>query len=170
MPLQGEFHRNYWENSDTRTTPVGTARLLAFYPAWQGSVVLGSILGGAAPYFERFWDRLGWWFRAQPRVMALDPEQRLVLLKTLEALEHPAFPLAQKAVRKTAVTIGFNRPESWTELSRTMKRSAGAAENTYRHMEACRLLQSNLLTSTLTNPQTNLMVELAYHGFAARGK
>jgi hypothetical protein len=170
MPLVGEFHTKYWENSDTSVTPVAPARTPWQYPAWQSGIVLGSILGGAAPFFERFWDRLKWWFRAQPRVMALDPEARLVLLKTLDALEHEAYPLAQKAVRKTATTIAFNRPESWTELGRTMKRSAGASENIYRHMEACRLLQSNLLTSTLTNPQKNLMVELAYHGFAARGK
>lgn len=170
MPLVGEFHTKYWENSDTATTPVVVNRFVGFYPAWQGGVVLGSLFGGTVPFFERCWDRLSWWWKAQPRVMRLDPEARLVLLKTLDAIEHPAYPIARSAVRKTATTLGFNRPEAWKELSRELKGSAGHAENAFRHLEACRLVRANLLNSTVTNPECHLIVELAYQGFGARGK
>lgn len=170
MPLIGEFHTFYWENSDTTVVVVAKASGIGFYPAWQTSVTLGSLFGGAAPFVERFMDRLRWWGRSQPRVMRLDPEARLVLMKTLDALEHPAYPLARASVRKTAVTLGFNRPEAWKELSRELKGSAGHAENAFRHLEACRLTRANLLNSTVTNPECHLIVELAYQGFAARGK
>lgn len=170
MPLIGEFHTKYWENSDTSTTPIITAPRVRQYPAWHGSVTIGSLFGGTAPFFERLWDRLKWWWRVQPRVMALNIEDRLVLVKTLDALDHPAYPLARMAVRKTATTLGFNRPEAWTQLSRELKASAGQSENAYRHLEACRLTRANLLSSTLTNPECNLLVELAYHGFAVKGK
>lgn len=170
MPVVGEFHTKYWENSDTAVTPVGVAPLVRQYPAWQRNVVIGSLFGGLAPFFEHAWDRLRWWFKAQPRVAQLDPEARLVLLKTLDALEHPAYPLARAAVRKTATTLGFNRPEAWKDLSRELKASAGHAENAFRHLEACRLTRANLINSTVTNPECNLIVELAYVGFATKGK
>lgn len=91
-----------------------------------------------------------------------------LLLKTAKLLRHPAYPAAQAAVRKTATTLGFNRPEAWQGLSRQMKSSPGSAENTYRHMQACQWTKLGA-SSTLTNPDCNLLVELAYHEFAERG-
>lgn len=170
MPLQGWAHKFYWENSDTVVTPIAVAPLVRQYPAWQASVTIGTMFGGLVPFFERLWDSLCWWSRTHPRIMRLGREDRAVLLTALNALEHPAYPLAQAAVRKTATTLGFNRPEAWTQLSRELKASAGQSENAYRHLEACRLTRANLLNSTLTNPECNLLVELAYHGYAARVK
>jgi hypothetical protein len=84
-------------------------------------------------------------------------------------MNHPAYPFAQEAVRKTATTLGFNRPEAWQGLSRHMKASPGRAENVFRHMNACQIVR-NTAPSTLTNPDCNLLVELAYHDFAMKGQ
>lgn len=167
MPLQGWAHTFYWENSDTAV--IGVKRMIGHYPAWQtAAVTLGIGLGGMLPIWERFWDRVRWCWRAQPRCARLDAEQRRVLLKTLDALEHPAYRIARSSVRKTATTLGFNRPEAWKELSRELKGSACHAENAFRHLEACRLVRANLIDSTVTNPECHLIVELAYQGFSAR--
>jgi hypothetical protein len=90
------------------------------------------------------------------------------VLERVEALrQHPAYPCALEAVQKTATTLGFNRPEAWQGLSRHMKSSAGRAENVFRHLEACRLTRE-ASPSTLTNPDCNLLVELAYHEWSRR--
>lgn len=84
-------------------------------------------------------------------------------------LNHPAYPFAVEAVKKTATTLGFNRPEAWQGLSRHMKASPGRAENVFRHMEACRITRETC-GSTLTNPECNLLVELAYHDWVVSRK
>lgn len=103
----------------------------------------------------------------EQRVQALNAERRAVLQRVLTAVESEAYPKAREAVRQTAQTLGFNRPEAWKDLSRHMKASQGATENTYRHLKACSLLRAQM-SSTLSNPDLNLTVELAYHGFASR--
>ena len=97
-----------------------------------------------------------------------DDEQRAALARTMDALDHAAFPVAKQAVRATAVTLGFNRPEAWVNLSRRIRASQPEAENMYRHMHACVLVRDTALPSTLSNPELNLVTELAYQGFAAR--
>lgn len=169
MPLQGEFHTFFWENSDTSVAPVRVTR--GGYPVWQASVItLGFGFGGLLPWWERLIDRLGWFWLVFRRTVRLDRERRLTVIKVIEALEHATYPTAQRSVRKTATTLGFNRPESWKELSRSLKSEPGQAENAFRHLEACRLVKVNQVTSTLTNPQLHLMVELAYQGFGILGK
>lgn len=126
---------------------------------------MGIGLGGAVSIYERTVDWCRWFWRLFRRSVRYDAEQRAVIVKTLDAIDHPAFPIAQKAVRKTATTLGFNRPEAWKELSRELKGSAGHAENAFRHLEACRLTRANLMDSTVTNPECHLIVELAYQGF-----
>lgn len=169
MPLIGEFHTFYWETSDTSVTPI-VATPAGGYPTWQ-SVTIGSGLGGLEPYYESAKDAIAWFWTLFKRSRTLDKGGRAAVLRALDAVQHPAYPLAYAAVKKTATTLAFNRPESWTELSRGLKRDMGSAENTYRHLEACRLLKSNLLNSSLTNPQTNLIVELAYQAYAGtKGK
>jgi hypothetical protein len=173
VPVVGEFHTQYWAVTDTAVAPKPGGAGRPGYPMWQSGpniVVLGVAFGGLAPFFERFWDRLQWGWRTVGRVLRLGATQRPALLRVLDALEHPAYPPARLAVRKTATTIGFNRPEAWLDLGRAMKRDAGEAQNTYRHMESCRLLRANLLNSTVTNPQCHLIVELAYQEFAAKGR
>lgn len=109
---------------------------------------------------------------AHPRLKrkAAEPvEVPMLLTKAASLLNHPAYPVAQAAVRKTATTLGFNRPEAWQGLSRQMKASPGYAENIYRHMQACQWTKAEA-PSTLTNPDCNLLVELAYHEFGLRGE
>ena len=87
------------------------------------------------------------------------------LLRAAMLLEHPAYPVALEAVKRTRETVGFHKPESWQGLSRQMKASPGAAENIFRHMHACQYTRSHA-PSTLSNPDCNLLVELAYHEMA----
>jgi hypothetical protein len=165
MPVIGEFHEQYWDISSTAVTPI--ARPAAGgYPQWQTSVTLGSVFGGALIFWERFVDWVGWAWTLLRRSHRYDWERRAVVLHALDALEHPAYPIARLSVRKTATTLGFNRPEAWKELSRELKGDPGRAENAFRHLEAMRLMRANNIQSTLANPQANLIVELAYHGFA----
>lgn len=108
----------------------------------------------------------------QPRIKRtvaapIAPPELLTRMAVL--LTHPAYPAAQAAVRKTARTLGFNRPEAWQSLSRQMKASPGYAENIYRHMQACQWTKA-AAASTVSNPDCNLLVELAYQEFAARGE
>lgn len=167
MPTQWA-HTFYWENSSTSATPVVTASYSG-YPPWQtAGVTLGIGLGGAVGYFERVWNWLAWAWMVIRQSVGFDPERRAIVRQTLRALQHPAYPIARSAVRKTATTLGFNRPEAWKELSRELKGSAGHAENAFRHLEACRLVRANLLNSTISNPECHLLVELAYHGFTAQ--
>ena len=103
------------------------------------------------------------------RLAALDPERRAVVERTVSLLESPHYDIARKAVRETATTLGFDRPEAWKDLSRHMKADNGRTQNVYRHLKAMRLLRE-YAQSTFTNPEANLLTELAYTGFAAMGK
>lgn len=166
MPLVGEFHQKYWNLSDTNLPPVHFGR--GGYPIWQASVITPSLLGMLGAWLDTKLEQFRWWRAIYRRISVLDRERRAVVLLTLEALEHPAYTSAQVAVRQTATTLGFNRPEAWTELSRQMKGAPNRSENVYRHLLACRKVDTALRAqgSTLTNPELNLTTELAYHGFA----
>lgn len=167
MPLVGEFHTQYWEFSDTTAAPVHIGR--GGYPVWQASVIVPSLLGMLGAWWDTQWERARWFVRFMRRVHRLDVERRAVLLLTLDRLESPAYAVAQRAVRETARTLGFNRPEAWKNLSRALKDSPGRAENTFRHLEACRRLRE-ASGSTLSNPVQHFTTELAYQGFAERGR
>lgn len=166
MPTVGLYHTKYWEFSDTTVAPVHIGR--GGYPIWQASVIAPSLLGMIGAWLDTRLAQWRWWRAIYRRVTALDHERRQVLLHTLDALEWPAYTAAQTAVRQTAVTLGFNRPDAWTELSREMKHTAANAENTYRHLLACRKVKTTMQAqgSTLTNPQLHLVTELAYDGFS----
>lgn len=161
-------HQNYFNNSSTAVAPTFAASA-GGYPPWAtGAVTLGIGLGGAVVFWERSVDWLRWFWTLLRRSFRYDRTRRETILKALDALEHPAFPVAQSAVKKTATTLGFNRPEAWKELSRELKGDPGRAENAFRHLEAMRLVRANLMDSTVTNPQMNLIVELAYHAFTVK--
>jgi hypothetical protein len=131
-------------------------------PSWSARSSAGSRCIG-----KRVCDWIGWAWTLIRRSYRFDPERRAIVKQTLAALEHDAFPTAQRSVRKTAVTLGFNRAESWKDLSREIKSDPGRAENTFRHLEAMRLTRVNNIGSTMTNADQNLIVELAYR--ASRG-
>lgn len=169
-PLVGECHTKYWEFSDTNAAAVHLGR--GGYPLWQASVIVPSLFGVIGAWIDTRWAQLQWHWRLLRRTHRLNDEQRAVLLYTLDTLEGPAYVRAQDAVRVTSKTLGFNRPEAWKGLSRHMKDDAGRAENTFRHLEAMRLLRiaNAAAGSTLTTPQQSFVVELAYQGYALRGR
>lgn len=168
MPTIGLYHRFYWEFSDTKAAPVPIPSK-GGYPLWQAGVIAPSLLGMLGAWIDARWALLQWHWRLATRVHRLSRESKAVVLKTIDALEHPCYPHAQTAVRKTATTLGFNRPEAWGGLKRELKASPGRAENTFRRLNACSLLR-DLSPSTLANWDQNLFVELAYHGYTVTRK
>jgi hypothetical protein len=177
LPTIGSFHTFYWENTGGEAPPGGTTNTWG-YPHWQrGGVVLGSMFGGLTPWMERleariarWWDQSRWIGKTIYRVAKLHGEHRDVFLRVLDALNDRDYLLAQQAVRKTATTLGFNRPGAWKDLGDALKKSPGNAENTFRHLNAVHLLKANAIDRELTNPESHLLIELAYQAFAARGK
>lgn len=165
MPLVGEFHEKYWNLSDTNLPPVHLGR--GGYPGWQAGSIAPSLFGIIGAWIDARWSLFKWHWRLATRVHRLTTEQKKVLLITLDALESPWYSAAQSAVRKTAVTLGFNRPEAWKQYSHAIKASPGRAENIFRHVRATELARESM-TSTITNPPLNLVTELAYHGFAVK--
>lgn len=166
MPVQGWGHSQYWTHSDTLVTPV--RKSIGGYPAWQASVTAGTLFGG----LQAWWEWLVTFVRFYRRLSRLDDERRQTVLKVMDAVEAPVYALAQQAVRETAVTLGFNRPQAWVALSHTLKDHHPWAENAWRHINAMHLMTEAAQAhgSTVTNPERNLLTELAYHGFALRGQ
>jgi hypothetical protein len=116
--------------------------------------------------------RLGALLAEAGRLRRLDPVSRAVVSRTLDALESPHFAVAQAAVQQTALTDGFTRPDAWRPLSHLLKADQGRAENMYRHLKS-REMTRHLVReggSTLTNPQTGLLVELAYQAYSITGR
>lgn len=174
MPTVATFHTHFWENTGVDAPPAPEPVLVWGYPHWQRSVTVGSLFGGLTPWMERleariaqWWDRSRWVGRTIYRVSKLHGEHRAVFLRVLETLEDRDYPLARMAVRKTATTMRFNRPEAWKTLGDALKKSPGNQENTFRHLNAVHLLQENAIDRELTNPEAHFLIELAYQGFAA---
>lgn len=186
MPTVGIFHTHFWENTGGPSAiPSGPPPLWNF-PLWQSAGLHLVIWGVPLPSWtgiqeraravrdairhwvhERRLDAQAWRICRRIRTQP-DGDEALTVLQ--RALDSHAYPLAAYAVRKTATTLGFNRPEAWLELSRAMKRDPGSAENQYRHMEAVRLVRVNALAKPVGNPEANLLVEIAYQVFALKGK
>lgn len=160
--------QNYWNLSDSNAPPPAVPGR-GGYPMWQASVVAPSLLGAIFAWWDVQYARVVWFIGFLRRVHRLDPERRTVLLRTLDTLEHPAYPTARVVVRETATTLGFTHPEAWKDLARHMKADNGRTENVYRHLRAMARLRE-LSPSTLSNPQQNFLTELAYQGFSVLGK
>jgi hypothetical protein len=79
-------------------------------------------------------------------------------------LEDPVYCEARKAVKLTATTLGFNKPNAWAVLGHQLRARPHWAENQWRHLHA--MAQIDLATDGWSNPDRNLIVELAYLGFA----
>lgn len=167
MPLIGEHHTRFWAFSDTNAALVHVSG--GGYPGWQAGVITPSLLGLIGAWIDTHLERLQWLWRVGSRLHRLPGESKAVVLIALDALESPHYPHAQAAVRQTATTLGFNRPEAWKDYARELKSDQGRMENVYRHLKACHLLRE-AASSTLTNPQQNLLAELAYHGFTVTRK
>jgi len=163
MPTIGEFHAKYWGRK-FNAPPV--PRIPQAYPGWQGSVILPSLFGVIGARWDAWRAQLRWWWALYRRISGLGALQQQVLLKALTLLESPAYGAAKTAVRATAVTPGFNRPEAWLDYSREVKSEPNRAENMFRHLRAMRLVRD--AQPGLSNPDQNLLVELAYHEYAIR--
>lgn len=170
MPVQSWGHSHYW--AGPTSSQVGPPNVPIYitsgYPSWQGGVVLASGFGGVGARLAVWWVQWRWLWRFGRRVQALAAPDRVVVERVIGAMETPVWPLAQASVARTAHTLGFNRPEAWIALHRMLKHDHVENENRFRHLEACRLLRGNLVTSTLSNPECHLMVELAYHRYTVR--
>lgn len=93
------------------------------------------------------------------------PTERLRVLRTvITTLDSPLYPVAKRAVRETSQTLGFNRPEAWVPYSRELKSEPARAENVFRHLHCMRLIR-DYSGVTLSNPEQNLLAELAYHEY-----
>lgn len=169
MPVQSWGHSQYWATLSTVVPPPPTPIISrGGYPGWQASVA-GSLFGALHAHLVACWAEVRWYLRLFRRVRALDAERLAALAAAFHALESPAFPSALTAVQQTATTLGFNRPEAWKPYSHAIKASPKRAENVFRHIRACEETRA-ALSSTLSNPECNLLVELAYHAFARKGR
>ena len=167
-------HRAYWAASDTAVAPVRISR--GGYPGWQQTqqraVFLASVFGALQALYDRVRERLRLWWRLTLRIERLSLDRRALILYTLETIDRPAYVEAQHAVKATATTLGFNRPEAWKGLSHAIKRDPGQAENTFRHLNACEILdrESRAHGSTLSNPERHFLVELAYQDYGLKSR
>lgn len=172
MPTIGAFHGFYWMTGDAAPGPPAGGVSPPVYGTWQASVVVGSLFGAIGARWDAFRAAVRYWWGLKTRIERLDGERRAVLFATLDLLESVHFPRAQVAVRETATTLGFTRPEAWLALSRAIKADPGRAQNVFRHLEAMRRLRvaSDAAGEVVSNPVQNFAIELAYQGFARMGK
>ena len=171
MPVQSWGHSQYWTATDTAVTPVVPTSGQPGYPLWQGGVVVMPSAFGAVAAWAGIWSqrvRIMWRFAAH--MIGMTREQQAVVWRCVEAVDAPSYHVARGSVKRTATTLGFNRPEAWGDLKAELKRDAGNCENTFRHLHTVNVLRQNLVGSTLTNPQAHLLVELAYQGYSMRIK
>lgn len=169
MPILSWGHAQFWDGRpSTGVPPPSTEISQGGYPLWQSSVITASLFGVIGAWWDGLRARLRWWWRFDCRIAKLDGERLAVVFRVLDLLESPLYPLAQEAVRGTATTLGFNHPEQWKSLGRALKDDAGRAQNTFRHLEACRRTRETARAagSTIAHAHEQLLVELAYHDFA----
>ena len=166
MPVQSWAHSHYWAGAPSTVVPPpnNPIDMDAGYPAWQGSVILGSAFGPLGEWIAHHWRRLVWLYRFAQRVDRLPGPDRALVERVIRVTETSAWPVAHAAVKTTATTLGFNRPEAWLPLHRALKENRKENENRFRHLEACRLLRATA-GSTFTNPECHLIVELAYQRY-----
>ena len=174
MPIQAWAHEAYWgqDQSTVVIPPPPPVISKGGYPGWQASVILPSMFGAIGAWID------GWvaWYRAwrdiYDRVNRLPRNRRMLLWHVLTVLESPEYDHAKTAVRLTATTLGFNRPEAWKDYGRALKDDARRAENVFRHIRATQLLQESFAqaesstNSRLTNPEKDLLAQLAYQEYA----
>ena len=186
MPVLSLAHSKFWRPRNNVVVVGPPDQAPAYYPAWQASVITGSILGGLQLFWERFAYACRWWLTAwrwskEPRRVeallgvadeawqALTPDQRRAMTQALRVVRSPDFHKAQMAVFATSRAEKFNEHQAWSEVSDALaKGGRGVAENMWRHMHALQAITA--LTPDLPNPDRNLLIELAYHEFAASGR
>lgn len=163
MPVQSWAHSQYWRFDDgVGPPPAQPSR--GGYPAWQSSVIAGSLLGSLQAWYEHaLW--IWTWTR---RLWGIPVERQRLLERIVVLTEHPAYPDAREAVTETAHVLGFNKPGAWGPLGHSLKERTDWAENTWRHLDAMKRLDAVATARgwRLTNPEKNALIELAYQSYA----
>ena len=173
MPVQSWGHSQYWAGGDG-PPPTGAPVSVGGYPGWQTAARTQTVTGSAFGPLQWLWERatgaVWWWWRWLDigwRARRWGTDRQWILVDVINTIEHPMFPYAIEGVVKTAKTPGFARPEAWARLSHKLKERGTWAENAWRHMNACDVMAERIAregdgTFPVSNPNMNLMVELAY--------
>lgn len=182
MPVISWAHSTYWRARANTPPPPGLSGRSG-YPAWQAVIITASLFGALQDYWERLLYAFGWflkawrgqaepstehaWLMAEWDRCAMD--QRCALRHVFWAVHLPEWPVAQDAVLETSHTLGFNRHEAWIKLGHALKENAGWAENAWRRLNALKLMDART-HPTVSHPDRNLLIELAYHEYGASGR
>ena len=166
-------HGFYWVDQTVSTVVIPPVISKGGYPSWQASVTMGSLFGALSSALSDAWSAWLGWYRLFRRVRTLPASQKAVLLYTLETLESPLYSQARAAVRATATTLNFNHPDQWVTYGRALKSNRKRAENLYRHLRACEIMETRWQAlhggstlARLSNPVQHYTVELAYQEYA----
>jgi hypothetical protein len=164
VPVLSLAHSKFWRQ---RANPVVPALpfVIHGYPAWQASVI-GFLVGGLQAYWERFVYAFRWFRWAWRCPLSVD--QQRALTQAIAVVQSPAWRDAQAVVFDTSRAEGFHDYNVWNHVSEALAQDIGWAENMWRHMRA--MLAHRQAHPTLDNPTRNLLIELAYHEFAASGR
>jgi hypothetical protein len=165
MPIQSWAHSKFWRAK--ANIPVVRPPSLGGYPHWQAGVLMGSLLGACQYWYERARYVLAWAVVA----WSWSPDQARAMAAALDCVSLEAWTAARESVRQTAQTIGFNEPQHISHLGQLLKAGGlGMAENHWRHLLAVTLLGGLTTRDPLTNPEKNLLIELAYWDYARTPK
>ena len=162
MPVISWGHSKYWR---ARPNPVvEPPPSFGGYPLWQSSIIIGSLFG----VLQAWWDRVKYAYRWYRAAWSWSADQRRAFQEVARILDSPAWPAAQAAVFATSRAERFNEYQEWAKLGNALRNHHGWAENTWRHLHAVYEIEQHC--SPMSNPDRNLLVELAYHEFAASGR
>lgn len=166
MPIGAWAHSQYWRaHGGAGGGPPGNGngkRGRGFVP-WQTTVIIStsySLLGPLQVVYEAIREAVRW-YRV---VRSLSTTQRAVLARVVGLLVSPEYVTARESVTATAQILGFNKPTAWQSLVTALKADPSWTENHWRHVQA----MQGLADTPLTNPEKNLLTELAYHAHALR--
>lgn len=162
MPIGAWAHSHYWRFSNGPGVVLGGGGGNNGYVPWQTTPLLGSLFGGLQAWYERVRDV----WRLYQRVKDFGPDRWAALERVCALLAAPEYDVARASVKDTALLLGFNKPEAWLSLKRDLQKRPDFTENLFRHVRAMRTLDEQQ-PNTLSNPEKNLLIELAYHGYAA---
>lgn len=178
MPVLSFAHSKFWRQ---RANPVAPPPVsFGGYPLWQSSIILGSLMGVCHGVYERLASAVRWflWGWSHPytaqacawaeTVAGLTPDQHIAVNEAARLVRSPEWAAARDAVFATSRAEKFNEYQEWAKLGNALRHNRGLAENTWRHLHACHALDA--VRADIGNPSLNLLIELAYHEFAASGR
>lgn len=164
MPIGAFAHAAYWR-SKANLPPTPGASGAGGYVPWQTSIICAPSLFGA---FQAWYEAALWAWRAWRRVRRLHGDERRLILDTvLGMLESDEYLIARQAVADTANILGFQKPTAWQSLVTVLKAHPGWTENHWRHFQTITMFDA-VRPNTHGNPYKNLLVEMAYMGYALK--